>query len=181
MNFISVKKFLFAAIFILTSLAFSQQVEDTGTQVYVDDFTGDTRCYQIVTRENTLGISFVNENQNSLGSIWIISVMFRNGDVPFNMFGPIRNESVLIKLGESTIEEFRIVDIETDFTISGTMQTVLMLVDNRSIEYLLRYEGEVAVRLNGDNFNHDFIFTEATRARFSSQFLLECVPAGQGI
>jgi hypothetical protein len=38
------------------------------------------------------------------------------------------------------------------------------------------FEGDVMIRLDGSNYNYDFVLPEEWRAVFASEFLLECAP-----
>lgn len=169
------KKFMFI-VFALVGFAFSQSVQNGGVDNYTDDFTGDTMCSQIISQGDvSMGLATYNNDSNSVA--WFI---FISGiqETPYNLiFSPTETEGFLVKL-EYEIIEMDYFTVDFEFTSRGMRQTVFLLMSPEYMRYILSEEGEVTIRLDGDNYNYDFIFDERMRVLFRTEFFMECVTSG---
>lgn len=172
------RKLLITLTAALLTFGFAQ-FNDSGVVFETDEFEGYTQCYQMV-QDGDFAYQFLTDDTTDL-IVWRIMVWGDAQDLPYNIFGDVPGDEVLVKLGEDDLYVLDILTVHPAEFHNGTLNQLISLpMDPPLMELILDYSGEVRMRLNGSEGRIDFTFTDAARAAFSSQFMLNCVPAPHG-
>jgi len=173
------KKF-FVLFVLVFGFAFGQSFENWGVERETDSFDGFTICSQTLIGEIDgveVGVTYANADQG-LPSLLTIAVVTE--EPVFNIYGPVSGEQVRVKLSnDETTEVFDLSIGQLDSEISGGNWFQFIIVPFESVsslEVMTYFEGDVMIRLDGSNYNYDFVLPEEWRAVFASEFLLECAP-----
>ena len=163
----------FVSFLMVFGFAFAQ---NSGVQRDTDDFTGETSCMQSI-REDDYAIVLANFNEDPDSVSWFIFIE-DNYEVPFTPFGSSSTESVMVKY-EGEIRDLEYFSVDTSVLRNGNLEQIVLLPMSASyMQSILFSEGPVDVRLDGDNYNFDFRFSEETRLLFRTEFFMECLPSG---
>jgi len=175
------KKF-FVLFVLVFGFAFGQSFEDWGVERQTDSFEGYTLCSQTILGTidgMDVGITYSNTDRADLPSVLAITV--QTNDPIYNIYGPLTGEQVRVKFENDSVSEIfdlSIGQMDTEINGSSWVQYILVPFSDgtESLELLTYFEGEVTVRLDGDNYAHDFVLPADWRAAFASGFLMECAP-----
>ena len=171
-------KFFISLVFlVLVGFAFAQNFSDDGVNFVVDDFDNSTVCSQTINIDD-LSISLVNYDRDPTTVVWFMFIDNYPNGFPYypstTLSEPLSGEELLVKLTDNIQELMFLVETERSF------QSVIVIMDPDYMWNILSHDGNVRVRLGGDNYNYDFDFTTGMRLTFRSNFFTECVPSTIG-
>lgn len=172
-------KKVFVTLLLVLNLAYAQYLNNNGVERSTDEFTNDSMCYQLIDYGD-ISMSLVNYNNDPNLVAWFIFIN-NEPQVPFNIFvAPTDTELVMVKLTDD-VRELMIGYVETEFLPNGNYwQGIALSMEPEYMRFILSHEGEIRIRLDGDNYNYDFTFDSQMRILFRTEFFMECVPSAQG-
>jgi hypothetical protein len=167
----------FLIVLLMLLSAASAEVVDIGLVQEVDEFTGESSCYQTVVHSvsDKTGIGLMKFSSSSQILVYILSNVKAIGDNAFNMFGVMMDDLVYVRFpdGEVLTHEPEAVSVEVEFTKSGF--EMAGITSSNLAHRLMSSPGDVRVRFDGSSNTVDFTIRHEVIMTLAAGFGQQCL------